>query len=204
MRPFSLRRRTARGVAVLLSSLALAAVTALPANAGNSITATINILVRSVTVSPSSIAYVNCTTHAGGSTGTGLAFPNGQCTTMGTTITITNGPADGHIDVQGADAIPADNGAHWTLCSDAATACSGGSNTPGADQFQELTAGNGATILTTSPQCDDAFDALPSPPGCTATAGQTSTGEWLSLTGPSTSSDSSTSFTTVVTWTAVP
>ncbi|HEX6488363.1 MAG TPA: hypothetical protein VF137_05740 [Candidatus Dormibacteraeota bacterium] len=184
--------------------------------AGNSVTATIDIAVRSVTVTPSTITYGNCVDGSGQSTATGLVA-GGACNTGATTITITNGPVGGTIDVNGADAIPSDNGTHWTLCGgNGAPNCTGSSNPtqppypifagnlPGPNQFAEetnSTAANGGTILSGTPQCDRAFA---NPAVCTATAGQVATGEVLTLWGPQSWTDPSLTFTTVVTWTAAP
>ena len=113
-----------------------------------------------------------------------------------------------HIHVAGADFVPSDNGAHWTLCSGAGCTGPSGStpfaHTPGVDQANESTrggAGNtGTSDLGGSPVCDDAFDGSG---GCTAAAGA-SQSEFIRMEGPTTSTDTSTSFTTTITWSAVP
>jgi hypothetical protein len=179
-----------------LAALAVAAVpvgSALAATSG-SVSETITVAVRSVTVSPSSASLC--------SSASPLTFPNGRCQTSN--ITITNGSAAGHIDVNGADAIPADSGTHWTLCAGTvAPTCSGGGNA-GQDQYRENTFNNSNTSirpdLTNTPQCDTSFA-----PGsaCAAAAGQ-STKEFIAMTGPSASTDTSSTFTSSVTWTAVP
>jgi len=179
------------------------------ANTSASTTGTITVAVRSVTVSPSSIAFGSCVTNDGlTSTGSALTFPNGGCQAIN--ITITNGTAPGHIDITGADAIPADSGTHWTLCGAVAAAggatCANGQFTPGVDQFFEEGHSSNTSApsppLSTTPQCDLAF-ANSGGASCSATSGQVGS-EYLSLEGPSSSTDNSTSFTTIWTWTAVP
>jgi hypothetical protein len=100
------------------AAAALPAGTAL-ADTSGSVKVTINVAVRSVSLSPT--ATDQC------SGGAPLTFPNGRCNS--TTITVTNGSAAGHIDVQGADAIPQDLATHWTLCGGTGPACTGGGPT---------------------------------------------------------------------------
>jgi hypothetical protein len=182
----------------VLIGLAAAAVAAVPvgsalAASSGSVAETITVAVRSVTVSPTSVAM--CSSSAP------LTFPNGTCRASG--ITITNGSASGHIDVQGANAVPSDNGTNWTPCgSSAGTSCTG-TNGPGQDQYATIvnSIGPSGTILSNSPECDYGFDGSTS--GCTAASGQSAT-ENINVTGPSASTDSSPTFTSSVTWTAVP
>jgi hypothetical protein len=167
-------------------------------------TATINLGVRSITVSPATITYSVCTDNSGNPTGTYLSLPNGTCTTASGAITVTNGTLPSDIEVQGANAIPSDSGTNWTLCQLLATNCTGASNTPGANQFAEIDYTGSSPKqfgpdFETSPQCDIAFNAG----SCTAAASQAAN-ETLSMEGPSSSTDASQSFTTVVTWTAAP
>lgn len=178
------------------------------ASTSGSSTGTVNVTppaVRSITVSPSSFTFGACHDNANNPTGSYLSFPNGYCyiDNSGTGITITNGTASSHIDIQGADAIPSDAGTHWTLCTAGTTACTGSGGEPGQDQFAERSdiSGQESPWLTASAQCDSAFDAPNT--SCAATAGQAAT-ETLTLVGPSGSTDPSTTFTTVWTWTAVP
>jgi hypothetical protein len=164
---------------------------------------TIYVAVRSVTVSPNSVSM--CSADAP------LTFPNGDCyLPLGSGITITNGGVGGHIDVQGASAQPADGGQDWTLCGGVVPCTGNGS--PGVDQFTEFGQGTkpfiggGDVTFTTSPQCDMAFDNSPygvGSPGCMTTPGQEAV-EYTDLVGPSSSTDQSQSFTTSVTWMAVP
>jgi hypothetical protein len=203
----ALRRR----VIVALAAAALAASAAGPAWAqttSGGTTAFIPVAqppVRSITVSPGTVTYTNCT--GGNSTATQLGFPNGTCTVASPAITVTNGPAPGHIDVNGANATPADGGTHWALCGPNAgePACAAPPDIPGADQFSEDTISPSGTgvILTTTPSCDGAFNSTNAADNCAASAGH-STGEGLFVRGPSSSTDTSANFSTTVTWTAVP
>lgn len=206
-------RRLKRG-SPLVAAAAVCAVgvaSAVPVGAAStsgSSTGTVNVTppaVRSITVSPASFTFGACYDHANTSTGSTLAFPNGYCyiANNGSGITITNGTAASHIDVQGADAVPSDAGTHWTLCTVGTSSCLGSSNQPGQDQFGERVdvSGQADPWLTNSTQCDTAFDAPTS--SCAATAGQATT-ETLTLVGPSGSTDTSTTFSTVLTWTAAP
>lgn len=103
--------------------------------------------------------------------------------------------------------MPSDNGTHWTLCGGTGGAsCTGtGGAQPGQDQFKQGTVNATATPtpvpMTTSPACDTEFDGTKG--DCAAAGGQAQT-ENLFLVGPSASTDTSASFTTIVTWTAVP
>jgi hypothetical protein len=202
------RLRWASPLAVVaVCAAGMASVVPVAASTSGASTATVNIAVRSITVSPASFTFDSCgedgTTT---STGSVLVIPGGTCGST-SAITVTNGSAPGHVDVQGVDAIPADAGTHWTLCS-ATVDCSGPSlgcggcgNYPGADQFTERdqVGANNGPDLTTSAQCDTVF----APSSCAASSSQAVV-ERVSLWGPNSSTDGSTSFTTVWTWTAVP
>lgn len=210
-------------LALLAGSAALGLLAAVPALAvqDGQVTATINLApppTTSVTVSPATIVYSDCTDDQGNSTDMLLAPPNGRCTSDAP-ITVTNGTTTAQIYVAGSSATPQANGGTepWTLCGGPGAPCgqsnSQGSNNvtpPGSDQFQEEThqqsqgvnvTENPGVVLTNSEQCDLAFDE-PSSPGCQAVANQTQT-EGLALVGPAESTDSSTTFTTGITWTAV-
>jgi hypothetical protein len=160
-------------------------------SSGNVLTETIDVGVRSVSISPTEITI--CSQAP-------LTFPNGICRADG--ITVTNGQVGGHIDVNGGDAVPSDAGTGWTLCTAiVGGTCTGSSSEPGQDEYsQYTTATTGAgPAMTISPQCDTAFDGT----DCSAGPGQTKT-EDIVLTGPSAVTDTSSTFTTSVTWTAVP
>ncbi len=184
---------------------------------GNSVTASISVappLVRSVTISPSNTTFSTCQADDGAPVTTTLTLPNGGCTTPtgangSTPITITNGQAAGHIDASASDATPSDNATPWTLCGGDGPGCTGNSLAPGVDQYQ-LAARPSYQLadeapLTGTPACDNAYDENDTSPasGCVAAAGQVGT-EYLALQGPSATTDQSDTFSTTVTWTAVP
>jgi len=88
---------------------------------------------------------------------------------------------------------------HWTLCGGTgAPACEVG-GLPGRDQYQLKTAADGVAIAG-SAQCDTALTAG----SCQALGPNAAGSEYLSITAPSSSSDSSSSFRTVVTYVAIP
>lgn len=210
----SLSNRGLGGIGRLVVAAAAAlgsAVAAEPAaaNADGSTTATIDVAVRSVTVSPTAVTYSPCFDDNGTSTGSVLVPPDGACGAG--PLTVTNGGAPSNIEVNGSDAVPVDNGTHWVLCGSAspATSCAQGAFTPGQDQYLEQTehylasgSPRSGPFLSNSPACDTAFGD-PSAPSCAAAPNQ-ATQETLGMTGPSSSTDPSGTFSTVITWTAAP
>ena len=170
--------------------------------------------IRSVTVSPGTASFSNCTGGSAGadtpSTATALGYPNGQCLegTPGASgsfpITITyNGPP-GQVYVGGSNAIPSAGSIQWGLCNSAA-ACSGPGGLPGVDQYMVNIFGrdsNNSTELTGTLTCDQQFD-----PGavdrCSAAPGASQT-EGIQLIGPESSGNTSTSWTVTITWAAAP
>jgi hypothetical protein len=173
--------------------------TAGAATPSGTVTETINVGVRSLTISPTSVTM--CTPQSP------LTFPNGFC--QSPNITITNGAAGGHVEVNGASALPNDgSGNGWALCGGTGLTCSNGvapNVVPGADQYEEGTGNTGGGLsgpdLTSTPACDTSFDSGGT--GCVSTPGQVST-EFVGITGPSSSSDQSPMFSTTVSWTAAP
>jgi hypothetical protein len=213
------RRHGWRPLAMAISVMALVSLSAAPALAAStgSSTATINVMtaVYSVTVSPAAFSFGNCS--GGTSTSSSLGFPDGHCgygssagSTFATGVTITNTGAAGHINVNGANAVPSDAGTPWTLCSEGGGTCTnlvGGLYYPGANQFSVETlsddsSGNAYIVLSNSPACDQAFDAGPAG-GCSAASGASQI-EGQILSGPESSTDTSSTFTTTLTWTAGP
>lgn len=204
------RRRGQSALLLLAAFVALAGVAALPASGGNGLNLSLNIApqsVKSVTVSPTSASYGQCV--GGSSTPFQLGFPNGECQGQGS-ITVTNGQSDAIILVAGSDMVPADQGPHWTLCKFASTCTQ---QVPGPNQYYET--------LSTSPGYNNTGPAPPGPGPflslsnqavcdtdfaggqCGATVGPGfSQSEYLAITGPSSSTDQSPSWSTVVTWTA--
>jgi hypothetical protein len=167
--------------------------------------------IRSVTVSPGTASFGNCSGGSAGadtaSTTNALGFPNGRCW-LGSPgaagsfpITITyNGPP-GKVYVSGSSADPSDGGNSWNLCNQA-TACTGPGGLPGADQYMAKTFGSGrnnSTGLSDNLSCDEEFG----PAGCTASEGQTQR-EGVELIGPQSSSSTSGSWTVTITWAAGP
>jgi hypothetical protein len=135
-----------------------------------------------------------------------LGFPNGACQ-GGSAISVQDsGTVAAVISVNGSDMIPSDNGTHWALCI-LNSSCS--QMNPGADQYYETLSkmagvNSGASVgpgpflgLTNNPTCDTVLGG----PMCVFSVGQTAN-EFLAMTGPSSSSDPSSSFSTYITWTA--
>jgi|SRR5580698_8125011 hypothetical protein len=174
--------------------------------------------IRSVTVSPGTVTFGNCTGGSGdtNSLGSSLGYPNGSCSVgmFGVNesfpITVTYTGIPGKVFVSGSAAVPADNGAQWKLCSpnSSSNGCSGANGLPGEDQYMVMNYAPGvanAGVLTTTPSCDADFDAVPAG-GCSASPPELQSQvqhEGLLLTGPETWDDHSTSWTIYVTWTAV-
>jgi hypothetical protein len=213
-RSFPVRRHGWRPLALAIAVMSLVSLSAAPALAAStgSSTGTITVAapaVYSITVSPSTFSFGRCETPGAVST-EGLAFPNGYCYNGAgsggvytTGITITNTGAAGHIDVNGTNAVPTDvGGTPWTLCGSVSTTCTNG-GLPGANQFTVTTAGvttgGDYTALSNSPACDEAFDL-----GTCSAASGASQIEGQILTGPESSTDTSSTFTTTLTWTAGP
>jgi hypothetical protein len=176
--------------------------------------------IRSVTVSPGSVTFGNCTGGSGStnSSGNTLGYPNGSCqvgsfgVNESVPITVTYTGISGQVYVSGSNADPSDGGSAWTLCSPNAssggsTTCNGGSGQPGSNQYTVENFAEdvpNAGVLTTTPTCDQEFDLGG---GCTATPAEFKNQvqhEGLVLIGPKTWSDHSTSWTITVTWTAEP
>lgn len=210
------RRVLIAGTAALAMGASLA--TPVAAGSSGSLSGTISVVTMSITVSPSTANFGSCDT--GNSTPTQLGFPNGRCfapvdtTNSQTSISIANTGAAGHVEVQGSNAVPADAGTPWTLCTETSIAgtatCTGpttyGPPRPGRDQLTVETAqwGTrlGGAILTTTPSCDSGISP-PAPANCSLAAGATAL-EFLQLIGPTASTDASTTLTTTATWIIVP
>ncbi len=165
--------------------------------------------IRSVTISPSHAAFVNCKGGDGGvstrSQRYKMGFPNGTCV-VNSAIEITNTGIGSDIDVSGSAAQPADGLTGWNLCNSGANpavACTGHKHRPGPNQYKVIdsaTFGSEHGGITATPRCD----RIIGPEGsCWARQGYVVT-EYLTLIGPQWSSDTSTSWTVTVTWTPVP
>jgi len=194
---------------VLLGAVAGSASAGNPAGL-NVTLSTVSQAVKSVTVSPTGINYSQCV--YGTSSGNSLGFPNGACLTPSPGVTVTNGNTPAAILVNGADMVPSDNGTHWTLCqgtSGPALCSTGGQPTPFVDQYYETLNASGGyntgpqqgagpfLALANSAACDSIIN-----PGCgQSMPGQQKT-EFPAITGPSSSTDASTAWTTSIVWTA--
>lgn len=187
------------------------------ASAQGSVTGTIytQTTTYSLTVSPSTVSLCSADSP--------LTYPSGQCsygddttTPVADGITITNTGAAGDIDISGSNAVPSDGGTPWTLCDPTTSgSCSGpsrpgigGSKNPGQDQYavEVLATLPSATFyeyLSESAQCDGDFAATEAAASCAAGPGA-SQEEALMLVGPSASTDTSSTFTTTITWTVGP
>ena len=79
--------------------------------------------IRSVTVSPGEVTFGDCNGGNGdtNSVGSALGYPNGSCSVglVGANesfpITVTYTGIPGKVLVSGSNAVPADNGAQWSL-----------------------------------------------------------------------------------------
>jgi hypothetical protein len=178
--------------------------------------------IRSVTVSPDTVTFGDCTGGSGdtNSVGTSLGYPNGSCSVglvgvnQSFPITVTYNGIPGKVFVSGSSAVPADNGASWKLCSPNSSSgsgsvnCAGDNGLPGEDQYMVMNFAHGvedADVLSTTASCDMEFDAVAAG-GCSAIPPELQNQvqhEGLLLTGPETWDDHSTSWTMTVTWTAV-
>jgi hypothetical protein len=205
---------------------ALAAIPAFATGTTGGVSVSLNVTppaVKSITVGPTSTSYGNCFSNVflgGGSSSTGsqLNFPNGGCSTP--SVTVTNGNTPAAISVAGADMVPADNATHWALCTFGGTgssACtgpqfisgpSGPMRLPGTDEYFETTSSSSGLNFGSNSGAGP-FQALSNTAAADSLFGSTGSAaanqqknEFLAITGPNQSSDSSTSWSTTVTWTA--
>jgi hypothetical protein len=209
----------------LLSSVPFTTAAAGGGGSSGSATLTIPVVVavKSITLSFSSMSYGTCS--GGTSTGTALGFPNGVCSTP--QLDLTTGTAPSNVSIMGANAVPSDSGTNWVLCwpfpgaPTSTPTCAGSTDTstgyarPGADSYAEcsmpITESTGCDntgpafggqegVFSYQPVCDQAFNNLGTPISCINVPAQTTSHEFISITGPSSSSDASNSFTATVTW----
>jgi hypothetical protein len=219
-----LRRRGARATVAILAVAGLAAcstggTSSMPGSPGGSSSISISLktvpTLVAVSVSPSTARFGGCIGGNGSantaSTSGALGFPNGQCW-LGKAgsggsypITITNTGVAARIFVNGGNAVPSDGGAQWGLCnlgsSPAVTCANQSGKLPGNNQYllQNFAAGGDNTAgLTNSSVCDPEFAAG----SCNAVTGDAQT-EGIKITGPELSSDTATSWTVTIKWTAV-
>jgi hypothetical protein len=204
-------RRIAR-LAVPVALIALAGCGTAPAPQGSSNGASITLTlhtksdVRSAVVSPSKGTFTNCNGGSADTQSTSklLGFPNGTCSFY--PISITNQGIPAHIELYGSDASAADGNGEWTLCNlgtKPAVSCTGPRGKPGLNQYvlanfneaQDYSAG-----LTANLSCDHVFNQ---PHRCWAGHDARQL-EGIKVTGPSQTTDTSTTWTMTVTWFAVP
>ncbi|HEX6522716.1 MAG TPA: hypothetical protein VF070_22325 [Streptosporangiaceae bacterium] len=192
-----------------------------PSSSSSQVTGHLSVVptIRSITVSPGSVTFHDCSGGNGATNSTqqALGYPNGSCT-VGTQqvgqsfpIAISYTGLPGTVEVNASNAAPADGGTQWSLCSPPGQGqpnCTGGLGLPGKDQYTVSNFGQAvanANLLTGSASCDKEFDQGPGG-GCSASPAEFQSQtqhEGLTLTGPSTWDDHSTSWTMTITWTAV-
>jgi hypothetical protein len=208
------RRLVARlAVPVVLIALAGCGTAAAPQGSGNGATVTLTLHtvsdVRSTVVSPTRGTFANCSggsaldhTH---STSKLLGFPDGTCSFY--PITVTNQGVPAHVEVYGSNAAAADGKGQWTLCSRGkhpAVTCLDARQNPGLNQFLLANFNQVGTTysagLTSNLGCDHVFNRSR---GCWAGHGAQQV-EGIKITGPSQTTDTSTTWTMTVTWFAVP
>lgn len=158
--------------------------------------------IRSVVVDPPAVAFGGCT-RADGSPASGMTYPHGRCVTPDIVVTNTGAPSS--IHVIGSEAVPSDAGPPWVLCF--GSSCGAGSDRPGTDQYlgRTFAAGfPGQQFLAATARCDYAFaTTVATSPSCWATSGQSQT-ERVEIVGPQVSSSAAKTFSTTLTWIAVP
>ena len=171
-------------------------------------------MIRSVTVSPDSVDFRNCTEGAGdtASAGDQMGYPNGICWVGNTgpdgqfPVAVTYTGLAGNVWVSASGAVPDDNGTNWSLCSPGGQpGCTGGQNQPGNNQVTVMTFAQDVAnyqMLTGDARCDTEFGAGGV---CTAAPDQfqsLTAHEGIRLIGPKASDDSSTSWSVSITWVA--
>jgi hypothetical protein len=202
-------RPTAVVVAAMATLVALVAF-AVPSGAASNGTATgtVTVALRSVSVGPNSFAYDQCfDLNDQGWSGSVLVINGGECGSA-TQLMVTVGSVPAIVDVQGTNFAPADNGTPWVLCAPG-NGCNGPPNAtylPGADQAQVFLTGDGPqfskpaqSFVVDAATCDKSvnFNCTPVPAG-------TAVSQNVSLIGPTSSTDLSTTFTDTITWIATP
>ncbi len=201
-RPASGSHRRPTGLA-MATSVVVALVTTfgtafVPAGAATTATVvgSLAVAVRSVNVTPTSFTIGNCTLDG---TPNLLQFPNDQCSAGA--FTITNGTAPAHIDEKLSLFTPTDNGQAWGPCGASGnSACAGTSGAPGRNQFTWTS--NWGQVFGTGNQCDQ--HATPAVSPCPMTGPAAVATDQYTLTGPTSATDLSSSFTITLTWSAVP
>lgn|GEM_PF-5046793 len=187
--------------------------------------------VRSITVSRATFAYTSCANSAGVSTPDGLHVPNGSCLSDGPfdlgqgnnnhdTLTVTNGPVASKITESTTALTPSDAGQSWTPCDPQSAdiyGLTGPACTGSAGGFGALPGPDQATVLAGLPEDYPEtlfWVALGSSERCSALLYTLATCPTIPaneafpvnflLYAPSSSTDTSATFSHTITWTAGP
>ncbi len=226
------RRPRLAGVLAVASVLALVALAAqaVPAGANSSVTGTVTIAVRSVSVTGGPVNYDQCFSDLiQTDPEPGLITPNGFCNVGSSTVAVTNGPVPDWIEVSSTPFEPLTpaTGPAWSLCetpyatpAGAPTPpglpeCTGplGSDygngaqpLPGADEAAAVLVGAHQTPgnLGSEPVCDTSLNNAPCSGGNLVPAGATASGYGIGIVGPQSITSPSSSFANTITWVAVP
>lgn len=186
--------------AIVCSALTLGvlAPTAHAQDPSDSATGTVQISaeIRSVTVEPEAFEFPWCWSATDRET-EGLTFPNGRC--QSTPLVVTNGDAPAHVFVHASPFEGSEGGPTWAIVS--------ASSLPGEDEatIELFTQGEDGGSASDVNGCDANWTPTNTEPGerCAAEPGQ-SLEEFVHVTGPSASTNASPSFSTTITWTAMP
>jgi len=170
--------------------------------------------IRSVTVSPGSVNFHNCTQGTGetASSGDQMGYPNGICLVGNTgsdgqfPVAVTYTGMAGNVWVSASGAAPDNGGGGWSLCVPTGKpACTGASNQPGNNQFTIMTFAQDVAyyqMLTGDRKCDTEFAASGV---CTAAPdefGSVTAHEGIRLIGPAASDNNATAWSVSITWVA--
>jgi hypothetical protein len=170
--------------------------------------------IRSVTVSPGSVDFHNCTQGAGdtASSGDQMGYPNGIFLVGNTgsngqfPVTVTYTGLAGNVWVSASGAAPANGGGGWSLCIPTGKpACTGGQNQPGSNQFTIMTFAQDVAyyqMLTGDAKCDTEFAASGVCTAAPAEFQSLTAHEGIRLIGPTASDNSATAWSVNITWVA--
>jgi hypothetical protein len=188
-----------------------------PAFGGSgSVTAHLKVVptIRSVTVSPGSVDFRDCTDGTGdtASAGDQMGYPNGICWVGNTgsnghfPVTVTYTGLAGNVWVSASGAVSDGNGAGWSLCDPTGKpVCTGDQNQPGDNQVTVMTFAqdvNSYHMLTSEAKCDTEFGAGGVCTAAPAEFQSLTAHEGIRLIGPKASDNSSTSWSVSITWVA--
>ena len=214
------RRWTGRAPLAVTAAAAMLALVVLAAPAGAdtsaSVTATVSVLVRSVSATPSTFAFNKCFFPNNKPAGpfASLPFPNGNCGVSpdAYVITLSFGAAPSSLAMSATNFSPSDGGTPWTFCAEFSSnvradlpACAGPAlsttrRLPGTDQVQlnlSTPLGVQGTDVSNTPYC--AFGGT----RCAERSGGTDS-VWPVIEGPNTTTDASLTFSSTITFYAMP